>query len=179
MFWLQEPNQEKNMNRPLCAQFWQASNAIWFLPVKAKPFSKTANSRKPEMLWKPSKRNRNDMDVETDQKQQRQLLLMRKSKFCLIESCSEQAHRKLCWTQFGNNIILFGLRGYKEQRGLRWGGVVLKTDSEGIKYLEYFERQTRTRTGEDPRNLWPIKPRMYANKAAMSSNRCPLHVFKV
>ena len=25
---------------------------------------------------------------------------------------------------------------------LRWGDIVLKTDSDGKKYLEYFERQT-------------------------------------
>ena len=45
-----------------------------------------------------------------------------------------------------NNMIHFGLRGCKEQKELRWGDIVLKTDSDGKEYLEYFERQTKTRT---------------------------------
>jgi len=36
-----------------------------------------------------------------------------------------------------NNMLHFGLRGCKEQRELRWGDVVLKSDSEGKQYLEY------------------------------------------
>ena len=51
---------------------------------------------------------------------------------------------------------------------LRYGEIVLKTDSDGKEYLEYFERQTKTQTGEDPWNQWPIKPRMYANNDAFS-----------
>ena len=39
-------------------------------------------------------------------------------------------------------MIHFGLRGCKEQKELRWGDVILKTDSDGKEYLEYFERQT-------------------------------------
>jgi len=77
-------------------------------------------------------------------------------------------------------MIQFGLRGCNEHKELRWRDVTLKTDSEGKKYLEYFERQTKTRTGEEPRNQRPIKPRMYANKAnAISADRNPVHVYKV
>ena len=47
-------------------------------------------------------------------------------------------------------MIHFGLRGCKEQKELRQGDVILKTESDGREYLEYFERQTKTRTGEDP-----------------------------
>ena len=64
-----------------------------------------------------------------------------------------------------NNMIRFGLRGFKEQKELRWGDIVLKTDSDGKEYLEYFERQRKIRTGEDPRNQRPIKLLMYANDA--------------
>ena len=77
-------------------------------------------------------------------------------------------------------MIQFGLRGCNEHKELRWRDVTLKTDSEGKKDLEYFERQTKTRTGEEPRNQRPIKPRMYANKAnAISADRNPVHVYKV
>ena len=78
-----------------------------------------------------------------------------------------------------NNMIHFGLRGCKEQKELRWGDVILKTDSDDKEYLEYFERQTKTRTGEDPRNQRAIKPRMYANNDAISVDRDPVHVYKM
>ena len=70
-----------------------------------------------------------------------------------------------------NNMIHFGLRGCKEQKELRWVDIVLKTESDGKEYLEYFERRKKTRTGEDPRNQRPIKPRMYANNDAISIER--------
>ena len=52
-------------------------------------------------------------------------------------------------------------------------------DSDGKEYLEYFERQTKTQTGEDPRNQRPIKLRMYANNDAISIDRDPVHVYKM
>ena len=77
-------------------------------------------------------------------------------------------------------MIHFGLRDVRiEQKELRWGDIVLKTDSDGKEYLEYFERQTKTRTGEDPRNQPSIKPRMYANNDAISIDRDPVHVYKM
>ena len=76
-------------------------------------------------------------------------------------------------------MIHLGLRGCKEQKELRWGDIVLKTDSDGKEYLEYFERQTKTRKGEDPRNQRPIKPRMYANNVAISIDSDPVHVYKM
>ena len=35
-----------------------------------------------------------------------------------------------------------------EQRELRWGDVVINKDIDSKEYLEYFERQTKARTGE-------------------------------
>ena len=64
-----------------------------------------------------------------------------------------------------------------EQKELRWGDIVLKTDSDGKEYLEC--RQTKTRTGDDPRNQRPIKPRMYANNDAISIDRDSVHVYKM
>ena len=55
-------------------------------------------------------------------------------------------------------MTLFGLRGCKEQRELWCGDGVISKDIDGKEYLEYFERQTKTRTGEDPRNQRQIKP---------------------
>ena len=52
----------------------------------------------------------------------------------------------------------FGLQGCKEQREIRCREVVINKDIDGKEHLEYFERQTKTRTGEDPRNQRQIKP---------------------
>ena len=94
----------------------------------------------------------------------------------LLGLSSPQALLNTVWL---NNMIHFGLRGCKEQKELRWGDIVLKTDSHGKEYLEYFERQTKTRTGDDPRNQRPIRPRMYANNDAISSDRDPVHVYRM
>lgn len=94
----------------------------------------------------------------------------------LLGISSPQALQNTVWL---NNMIHFGLRGCTEQRELCWGDVVLKTDIKGMEYLEFSERQTKTRTGENPRNQRQVKPRMYANKAAVSVERDPVHVYKV
>ena len=52
----------------------------------------------------------------------------------------------------------FGLQGCKEQRKLRCGDVVINKDIDDKEHLEYIEPQTKTRTGEDPRNQRQIKP---------------------
>ena len=70
------------------------------------------------------------------------------------------------------NTLLFGMRGgAQEHRSLKWGGVKLGYDqTAGKEYLEYNERQTKTRTGEDC-SLFRTKPRMYENKE--DTSRCP------
>ncbi|PFX15616.1 Uncharacterized protein KIAA1958-like [Stylophora pistillata] len=50
---------------------------------------------------------------------------------------------------FGNTIHL-GLRGCKEHRDMCWGDVQLLQTTNGEEFLEYSERQTKTRTGENP-----------------------------
>ena len=72
-----------------------------------------------------------------------------------------------------NNCIYFGMRSGKEQRDLCWGDLQLKTDSEGNRFVEFSqERQTKTRTGENPRNVREKKPQMYENKN--NADRCPI-----
>lgn len=76
-----------------------------------------------------------------------------------------------------NNIQHFGLRGCKEQREVRWGDITLHTNSEGKEFLTYCERQTKTRTGEDPRNVRSAPPRMYEN-TEVENERNPVYVYK-
>ena len=59
----------------------------------------------------------------------------------LLGLSSPQALLNTVWL---NNMIYFGLRGCKEQKELRWGDIVLKTESDGREYFEYFERQTNS-----------------------------------
>ena len=70
----------------------------------------------------------------------------------------------------------FGRRGGKEHQGLCWGDIQLKediSDGEAIQYLEYTERQTKTRTGENSRDIRPVKPRMYENE---NKERCAVQL---
>ena len=70
------------------------------------------------------------------------------------------------------------MRGCTEQRNLRWGDVVLETDSQGKEYLVHSERQTKSRQGDDQQNVRPLKPRMYENKE-IPDERNPVNVYKL
>ena len=59
-----------------------------------------------------------------------------------------------------NNAVHFGLRGCQEHREMCWGDVKLRRDSQGKEYLEYNERQTKTRTGADPSNARKVTRRV-------------------
>ena len=68
------------------------------------------------------------------------------------------------------------MRPGKEQRDLYWGDLQLKTDSEGNCFIEFnIERQTKTRTGENPRNVREKKPKMYEDKS--NADRCPVNTY--
>ena len=82
-------------------------------------------------------------------------------------------------TLWFNNCLHFGLRGGKEQRDMKWGDITLETDSSGKEYLEYStERQTKTRSGDNPLNSRPVKPRMYENNA-VPKERNPVAPYKL
>jgi hypothetical protein len=50
-------------------------------------------------------------------------------------------------TMWLNTTIHFGLRGVDEHRKLKWGDVVMGEDNTGQSFLEFNERETKTRTG--------------------------------
>ena len=84
--------------------------------------------------------------------------------------------RALLNTLWMNNCTFFGMRPGKEQRDLCWGDLQLKTDSEGNCFIEFnIERQTKTRTGENPRNIREKKPKMYEDKS--NADRCPVNTY--
>ena len=42
---------------------------------------------------------------------------------------------------------------------MKWGDIQLLTDANGAEYLDYSERQTKTRTGAEPPNVRAVKPK--------------------
>ena len=80
-------------------------------------------------------------------------------------------------TLWFNNCLYFGMRGGgAEHRQLRWGDLNLCYDSDlNQEYIDFNERQTKTRTGEDVSNTCKDKPRMYARP---DSERCPVMLYK-
>ena len=54
----------------------------------------------------------------------------------------------------------FGMRGATEHVKMMWGDVELKTSSDGTEYLEFNERQTKTRTGKTG-NARPFSPKAF------------------
>jgi integrase len=75
------------------------------------------------------------------------------------------------------NTVHFGLRGRSEHRDMCWGDVTLKSNTNGHEYLEFCERQTKTRTGNDPRNIREVTPKLWANVS--NPDRCPIKIYKI
>ena len=73
-----------------------------------------------------------------------------------------------------NNTQHFGLRGCQEHRDMKWGDVQLKTSADGVQFLEYTERQTKTRTGVEPKDTRTVKPKMFS---VPSSDRDPVKAY--
>ena len=57
-----------------------------------------------------------------------------------------------------------------------WGDVKLCQTSTGQEYLEFNERETKTCSGNDPRNVRAIAPKMFA---VPNNEKCPVKAYKV
>ena len=69
------------------------------------------------------------------------------------------------------------MRTGKETHDLKWGDIDLRSDEDGAEYIIYTqERQTKTRTGSNPRDVWQTKPRAYA--VPEDPARDPVAVYK-
>ena len=107
--------------------------------------------------WKNKAEEISRMQLLLSQKKEIDILFEKKD----LGTSSPQSLLKTVWL---NNILHFGLRGCTEQWNLRWGDVVLETDSQGKEYFVHSERQTKSKQGDNSRNVSPVKPRMYENK---------------
>ena len=76
-----------------------------------------------------------------------------------------------------HNTVHFRLRSVTEHHAITWGDVSLHTDDEtGAQWLEYNERQTKTRTRENPRDIRKVKPKMWATPE--NPEICPVEIYK-
>ena len=64
-----------------------------------------------------------------------------------------------------------------EHRQLCWSDVKLLRDADGTEYLEYCERQTKTRSGEEPWNIRPLQPKAFARPDG-PPEKDPVFVYK-
>ena len=69
----------------------------------------------------------------------------------LLGSSTAEALLNTVWF---NNTIHVGLRGCKKHREMCWGDVKLCQTSTGQEYLEFNKRETKTRSGNDPRKVY-------------------------
>ena len=73
-----------------------------------------------------------------------------------------------------NNTQHFGLRGCQEHRDMKRGDIRLKTSADGVEFLKYTERQTKTRTGAEPKDIRAVKPKMFS---VPGSDRNPVQAY--
>ena len=59
---------------------------------------------------------------------------------------------------------------------MKWGDVKLKTSADGAEFLEHTERQTKTRTGAEPTDICPVKPKMFS---VPGSERDPVEAYRI
>jgi hypothetical protein len=102
--------------------------------------SRSALASKQKELKKKGKGNK-PKAAQTLTDEERDNLYNRKQLGCH----SPQALINTLWLNF---TIHFGLRGVDEHRKLQWGDVTVGTDHTGQEFLEFNERETKTRTGK-------------------------------
>ena len=70
-----------------------------------------------------------------------------------------------------------GMRGGKEQRDLKLGDIIIGKDSSGEEFIQHVrERQTKTRTGNDPSYSKVIKTKAWGHE---NPNTCPVNALRV
>ena len=69
--------------------------------------------------------------------------------------------------------IHFGMRGAKEHYNLCWNDICLKKSSEGKRYLEHNERQTKMRSGTRGKH----RTQVHAYELPGDPRRCPVRMY--
>ena len=76
-------------------------------------------------------------------------------------------------TLFWFMTMHFGLRGQHEHHQMLWEDVELKREGNGLEFLEFTERLTKTRRGTNAGRAFP--PKMFP---ANDKTRCPIEAYK-
>lgn len=132
-------------------------------------FEKTRKTliSKQKLLKKKGKGNKPQASVALTEEETR--ILYEKG---LLGMSSPEAVLNTMWL---NNSLHFGLRGIQEHRSICWGDVKLNKTAGGVEFLEYNERQTKTRTGANCRDVRPFPPKMFSTDG---SEKDPVAVYK-
>jgi hypothetical protein len=92
----------------------------------------------------------------------------------ILGTHSPRALTNKMWLQ---NTTMLGLRGGTESRKMCWGDLSLKANELGREYLEYNERETKTRTGEtSSTHQRSFRPKIFATPD--DSENCPVAAYK-
>ena len=74
--------------------------------------------------------------------------------------CCPVALLNTLWAK--QNCSRFALRRCKEHCDMCWGDIKQYKTARGVKYLEFNERQTKSRAGSDYSNVRDVPPKMFA-----------------
>ena len=91
----------------------------------------------------------------------------------LLGSSTAEALLNTVWF---NNTIHFRLQGCNEHREMCWEDVKLCQTSTGQELFEFNERETKTPSGNDPRNVRAIALKIIA---VPNNEKCPVKAYKV
>ena len=91
----------------------------------------------------------------------------------LLGTATPEALLNTIWLK---NTVHFGFCGCKEHRDMCWGDVKLCKTLSGEEYLEFHEGQTNTRTGDNPRDVRPITPKLFSVPSAEND---PVFAYKL
>ena len=57
---------------------------------------------------------------------------------------------------------------------MKWGDIQLKTGADGVEFLKYTERQTKTSTGAESKDIHAVKPKAFS---VPGSDRDPVQAY--
>lgn len=84
----------------------------------------------------------------------------------------------LIWLNFWNMCSHFGVRPGLESRSILWKDVTVHKNNVGKEYAMLNERQTKTHSGIDCRNIIENRPKMYATSGDANNPRDPVSAYK-
>ena len=163
---------EPNSLRAFFASFERhlKKKKLWTLPYERRPVRANSESASVKAKGLKRKGKGNKPNASAALSEEDIHVLYEKD---LLGSSTAEALLNTMWF---NNTIHVGLRGCKEHREMCWGDVKLCQTSTRQEYLEFNERETKTRSGNDPRNVRAIAPKMFA---VPSNEKCPVKAYKV